>query len=91
VVSRVAAVIWFCPPDLAHFDHLIWPTPCRLLLIAAGPVGTVRNASRRFASRCGNPVFRISISTSVSIRPPHFFLFDSFSFFVEKISLHDAL
>ena len=21
---------WFCPLDLAHFDHLIWPTPVGL-------------------------------------------------------------
>jgi putative transposase len=30
---------WFCPLDLAHFDHLIWPTPLYVVLIAAGPVG----------------------------------------------------
>ena len=24
---------WFCPPDLAHFDHLIWPTWVVILCI----------------------------------------------------------
>ena len=40
-IKPVTLYRWVCPPGLAHFDHLSWPTPwvSKVLWMTAEPVG----------------------------------------------------
>jgi hypothetical protein len=67
------------------------------LLVVAGPVEIVDKTEHVFRSVLSKQLWKSSAAFCFSIscgnfhRPPRFFLFGSFSFFVEKMSFHEAL